>query len=92
LVQSWRWYPVVEAIQALRGVQCIAAVTLIAELGDLSRFDNPRQLMSKYPPAKPEALVCEPLKAVNSGASQGGSYCFLKISNCSKRLSSASWC
>ena len=46
LVPSWRWYPVVEAIQALRGVQFTAAVTLIAELGDLSRFDSPRQLMS----------------------------------------------
>src|SRR3989441_8428974 len=46
LVQSWRWAPVVDAIQALRGVQVIAAVTLIAELGDLTRFDQPRQLMS----------------------------------------------
>src|SRR2546427_5405718 len=46
VVQSWRWMPVVEAIQALRGVQFIAAVTLIAELGDLTRFENPRQLMS----------------------------------------------
>jgi transposase len=45
-VQTWRWLPVVEAIQALRGVQFTVAVTLIAELGDLSRFDNPRQLMS----------------------------------------------
>jgi transposase len=46
LVQTWRWLPVVEAIQALRGVQFTAAVTLIAELGDLTRFANPRQLMS----------------------------------------------
>src|SRR3989475_9830582 len=46
LVQSWRWAPVVDAMQALRGVQVIAAVTLIAELGDLTRFDHPRQLMS----------------------------------------------
>src|SRR5712692_9891815 len=45
-VQTWRWVPVVEAIQALRGVQFTVAVTLIAELGDLTRFDNPRQLMS----------------------------------------------
>lgn len=30
LVPSWRWYPVVEAIQALRGVQFTAAVTLSA--------------------------------------------------------------
>ncbi len=46
LVPSWRWYPVVEAIQGLRGVQFTAAVILIAELGDLTRFANPRQLMS----------------------------------------------
>jgi transposase len=46
LVQTGRWAPVVEAIQALRGVQFIAAVTLIAELGDLTRFETPRQLMS----------------------------------------------
>ena len=45
-VQTWRWMPGVEAIQALRGVQFTVAVTLIAELGDLSRFDHPRQLMS----------------------------------------------
>lgn len=45
-VQAWRLYPVVQALQALRGVQFTVAVTLIAELGDLTRFDNPRQLMS----------------------------------------------
>jgi transposase len=44
--KTWRWAPVVEAIQGLRGVQFTVAVTLIAELGDLSRFENPRQLMS----------------------------------------------
>jgi len=37
---------VVEAIQALRGVELTGAVIVIAELGDLTRFDNPRQLMS----------------------------------------------
>jgi transposase len=45
-VQTWRLQPVVEALQALRGVQFTVAVTVIAELGDLTRFDNPRQLMS----------------------------------------------
>jgi transposase len=45
-VKAWRLYPVVEALQALRGVQLTVAVTLIAELGDLTRFDNPRQLMN----------------------------------------------
>jgi transposase len=46
-VKSWRLYPVVEALQALRGVQFTVAVTTVAELGDLTRFENPRQLM-KY--------------------------------------------
>jgi transposase len=44
-VTSWRLHPVVEAFQALRGVQFTVAVTMVAELGDLTRFDNPRQLM-----------------------------------------------
>jgi transposase len=45
-VHTWRRQPVVEALQALRGVQFTVAVTIVAELGDLTRFDNPRQLMS----------------------------------------------
>jgi len=36
---------VVEALQALRGVAMITAVSIVAELGMLSRFDSPRQLM-----------------------------------------------
>ncbi len=41
---KWRLFPVVESLQALRGVQWIVALTVVAELGDLTRFDNPRQL------------------------------------------------
>jgi len=41
---AWRLYPVVQAMQALRGVQFLVAITVVAELGDLTRFDNPRQL------------------------------------------------
>jgi transposase len=44
-VKTWRLQPVVEALQAWRGVQFTVAVTLVAELGDLTRFENPRQLM-----------------------------------------------
>ena len=44
-VTAWRLSPVVEALQALRGVQFIAAVTLVAEMGDLTRFASPRELM-----------------------------------------------
>jgi transposase len=45
LVQHWRLAPVVTAVQALRGVQFTVAVTVVSELGDLTRFDSPRQLM-----------------------------------------------
>jgi transposase len=44
-VKAWRLNPVVEALQALRGVQFTVAVTTVAELGDLTRFDTPRELM-----------------------------------------------
>ena len=44
-VKSWRLHPVVEALQALRGGQFTVAVTTVAELGDLTRFDHPRELM-----------------------------------------------
>ena len=44
-VQQWRMLPVVEALMGLRGVQLLTAAALIAELGDLSRFSHPRQLM-----------------------------------------------
>jgi transposase len=44
-VTAWRLSPVVEALQALRGVQCTVAVTLVADMGDLTRFESPRALM-----------------------------------------------
>ena len=44
-VKTWRVHPVVDALQALRGVQCTVAVTMVAEIGDLTRFDHPSELM-----------------------------------------------
>jgi transposase len=44
-VQAWRLHAVVAALQALRGVPCTVAVTMVAALGDLTRFDTPRELM-----------------------------------------------
>ena len=46
LVPTWTMAPVVAAFQATRGVQVITAVTIVAEAGDLRRFDHPRQLMA----------------------------------------------
>jgi transposase len=43
---QWRLAPLVQALQAMRGVQLIAAITLVAELQDFLRFETPRQLMA----------------------------------------------
>jgi transposase len=44
---DWTLAPVVEGLMALRGCRLITAMTVVAELGDITRFDSPRQLM-KY--------------------------------------------
>jgi transposase len=46
LLPSWRMAPVVTALQGLRGVATVVAVTMVVEIGDLRRFENPRQLMA----------------------------------------------
>jgi len=46
LLLTWSMAPVVEAFQAMRGVAFVAAVTIVAEVGDFTRFDNPRQVMA----------------------------------------------
>ena len=45
-LEGWSLRAVVEALMALRGVSLITAMTVLAELGDISRFDSPRQLMA----------------------------------------------
>jgi len=46
MLPRWTLAPVVAALQTMRGMALVNAATLIAELGDLSRFANPRQLMA----------------------------------------------
>ena len=46
VVAEWRMKPIVEALQCLRGIAFISATTLVSELGDLSRFQHPKQLMA----------------------------------------------
>jgi transposase len=42
---GWKWEPVVRALMSLRGLQVLSGMTVIAEAGDLSRFEDPRSLM-----------------------------------------------
>jgi hypothetical protein len=46
LMPAWSMAPVATAIQAMRGVAMINAVTIVAEVGDFARFENARQLMA----------------------------------------------
>jgi|SRR5690554_3333522 len=46
-MEGWTLGPVAEGLMALRGCRLITAMTVVAELGDISRFETPRQLM-KY--------------------------------------------
>ena len=46
VLPQWSLAPVVHALVALRGVDKLAAMVLLAELGDISRFDSPSQLMA----------------------------------------------
>jgi transposase len=46
VVSTWSMASVVEAYQAMRGVAFLTAVTFVAEIGDVRRFETPRQLMA----------------------------------------------
>jgi len=45
-VPEWSLAAYVTALQAMRGIDLIAAVVIMAEIGDLSRFASPRELMA----------------------------------------------
>lgn len=45
-IPQWDFAPIVDALRALRGVSTIIAATVVAEIGDITRFENPRQLMA----------------------------------------------
>ncbi|MER9231469.1 transposase, partial [Mesorhizobium sp. M0622] len=48
LLPEWNQRPVVDALQAMRGIALINAVVLVAEVGDFTRFSTPRQLMAYF--------------------------------------------
>ena len=44
-LQDWSWAPLANSLMALRGFDQLSALTLLSELGDISRFGSPNQLM-----------------------------------------------
>jgi len=45
-IAGWRFEAMVRALQALRGIDVVSAIGLVAEIGDIERFAHPRQLMA----------------------------------------------
>jgi transposase len=83
-VSQWRLLPVVNALMTLRGVEFIAAVTLVAELGDLKRFAHPKQLMS--------FLGLVPSESSSGAARSLGSITKSGNSHARRILIEAAWC
>jgi transposase len=44
-IRGWRFESVVQALRAMRGLDLVSAVGIVAEVGDIGRFDHPRKLM-----------------------------------------------
>lgn len=80
---GWKWEPVVRALMSLRGVQVLTGMTLVAEVGDFSRFDDPRSLMHFFGLTPSEHSSSN--KRVQGGITRCGN------SHCRRILTEAAW-
>ncbi len=80
---AWKWAPVVRALMCLRGMQELTAMTLVAEVGDFSRFDNPRSLM--------HFLGLTPSEHSSGGSRTQGGITKCGNAHCRRVLTEAAW-
>lgn len=80
---GWKWEPVVRALMSLRGVQVLTAMTLVAEVGDLSRFKDPRSLMHFFGLTPSEHSSSD--KRLQGGITRCGN------AHCRRVLTEAAW-
>ena len=80
---GWKWEPVVRALMSLRGVQVLTAMTLVAEVGDFSRFEDPRSLMHFFGLTPSEHSSSD--KRVQGGITRCGN------AHCRRVLTEAAW-
>ena len=80
---GWKWEPVVRALMSLRGVQVLTAMTLVAEVGDYSRFKDPRSLMHFFGLTPSEHTSSD--KRVQGGITRCGN------AHCRHVLTEAAW-
>lgn len=82
-LDGWKWEPVVRALMSLRGVQELTAMTLVAEVGDFSRFEDPRSLMHFF--------GLTPSEHSSGGSRFQGSITKCGNAHCRRVLSEAAW-
>jgi transposase len=82
-VTGWKWEPVVRALMSLRGVQVLTAMTLVAEVGDFSRFEDPRSLMHFF--------GLTPSEHSSGGSRVQGGITKCGNSHCRRVLTEAAW-
>lgn len=80
---GWKWEPVARALMSLRGVQVLTAMTLVAEVGDFSRFKDPRSLMHFFGLTPSEHTSSD--KRVQGGITRCGN------AHCRRVLTEAAW-
>jgi transposase len=80
---DWKWAPVVRALMCLRGVQELTAMTLVAEVGDFSRFDDARSLMHFF--------GLTPSEHSSGGSRAQGGITRCGNAHCRRVLSEAAW-
>lgn len=86
LLKSWERKPYVDALMAFRGFQVVAAMTQVAELGDLSRFSSPRELMS-YLGLVPSEKSSGPKRRVGSITKTGNAHARWMLVECASHYS-----
>jgi transposase len=81
---TWSLKEVVESLMALRGVKLVTAMSVTAELGDISRFDSPRQLMAY--------LGLVPSEESSGGKQRRGGITKMGNGRVRRLLIEAAWC
>ena len=71
-VPEWSLAEVVTALQAMRGIDLVAAVTVLAEIGDLSRFQTPHELMRLLRPRTLQKIHCRAARVNRGGITKAG--------------------
>ncbi len=83
-VDQWSMKPVLEGLMALRGVGFISAMTIVAEIGDISRFNRPGKFMAH--------LGLVPSEYSSGGRSKRGSITKTGNGHVRRVLVEAGWC